>query len=36
MNRDEIMKSLKKTFRILPDKQYIKLYFHLRLKQWNS
>ena len=33
MNRDEIMKSLKKTFRILPDKQYIKLYFHLRLKR---
>ena len=33
MNRDELMKTLKKTLRILPDKQYVKLYFHLRLKR---
>ncbi len=33
MNRDELMKNLKKTLWILPDKQYIKLYFHLRLKR---
>lgn len=33
MNRDEVMKSLKKNLRLLPDKQYINLYFRLRLKR---
>lgn len=33
MNRDDWMKGLKKTLRFLPDKQYVKLYFFLRLKR---
>lgn len=33
MTRDELMKNLKRILRIIPDKQYIKLYFYLRLKR---